>query len=168
MPSIRLPPTMGTVGPRPDSALSPSTKWSLIAGGYLFVCAAVLLLLISQVASLVADLLALPSASLLWLAAPVPVVGAAVWWALVERRDAYTYPLGGAVGLITALCTVLLWILRGVFVWGHEMVLTGWPLVFAVLVPTVPAGLLAGVPLMYARRRGATGDRTPNAESVTD
>lgn len=144
---------MDVTGPRPSFRLLPSVKWSLYVGIYTLLCAAVLLLVISQVATLVAELLVLPSDSALWLAGPVPVIGAVVWWGIVERRDKYTYPRGGAVGLVTALLTVLFWIIRAAFVWGPKGVLAGWPLVFAVLVPTVLAALIAELPVMYARRR---------------
>lgn len=145
--------SMETAGPRSEPGVARSTKWSLTAGAYLLSCAIVLLLVTRQVTGLVAELLGLPSGSVAWLAAPVPVAGAAVWWAAVERRGRYTYLYGVAVGLATAILTVLFWVLRGVFVWGPELVASGWPLVFAVLVPTVPAGLVAESTLMYARRR---------------
>lgn len=148
---------MGAAGPLPASGVAPSVKWSSYAGVYALLCAAVLLLLMSQVATLVADVLALPSDSALWLAGPVPVIGAVVWWAVVEKGSRYTYPFGGAAGLLTGLLTVLFWVVRAAFVWGPNGVLAGWPLVFAVIVPTVPAALLAGLPVMYARRRPDDG-----------
>lgn len=139
-------------------AVSPATKWSVAVGAYTLLCAVVVLVGIRSVASLVADVLALPSASVLWLAAPVPVVGALAWWAAVERPGRYTYGRGVVAGLATALGTVLVWMLWGAVVWGPELVLLGWPLVVAVVVPAVPAGLLAGVPATYARRRLGGGE----------
>lgn len=139
--------------PRSASGVSPSTKWSLYAGIYAFLCAGLLLLVISQVATLVADVLVLPTDSVLWLAVPVPVIGALVWWGVVERRGNFSYPRGGAVGLISALLAVGFWLLRAATVWELQGVLAGWPLVFVVLVPTVPAALLAGLPIMYARKQ---------------
>lgn len=144
---------MGATGPRSASRFSTPTKWSVIAGGYLLLCAAGLLLVLSQVTALVAELLGLPTGSPLGLAAPAPIVGAVAWWAGVERSDAFTYRYGGVVGLVTALLTVLFWLLWGVTVWGIDGVLAGWPLIVAVLVPTLPVGVIAGLPLMYARRR---------------
>lgn len=144
---------MAATGPRAAFWFSTPVKWSVIAGGYLLLCAAGLLLVLSQVTALVAELLGLPAGSPLGLAAPAPIVGAVVWWAGVERRDAFTYRSGGVVGLVTGLLTVVFWLLWGVTVWGIDGILAGWPLVVAVLVPTLPVGIIAGLPLMYARRR---------------
>lgn len=140
--------------------LPPSRKWSLYVGIYTFVCASVLVLALSRVATLVADLLVLPTDSALLLAGPVPVLGAVGWWTIVERPGTCTYLRGGTVGLVTGLLTVLFWVLRAAVVWGPEGVLAGWPLVFAVLVPTVPAALVTGVSAMYARRRLDAGGST--------
>lgn len=144
---------MDTTGPRSTSALSPSLKWSLSVGVYTFVCATVLLLGLSQVAAVVADLLVLPSDSVVWLAGPVPVFGSLLWWRLVERGGADTYRRGAAVGLLTALLTAVFWVLRAGLVWGPEGIVAGWPLVVAMLVPTIPAGIVTGITVMYARRR---------------
>jgi hypothetical protein len=144
---------MGVTGPRSASRLSTPVKWSVIASGYLLLCAVGLLLVLSQVTTLVAEILGVPAGSPLGLAAPAPVVGAVAWWTGVERGGRLTYLSGGAVGLVTALLTVVFWLLWGVAVWGIEGVLAGWPLVFAVLAPSLPVGAIAGLPLMYARRR---------------
>lgn len=152
---------MDAAGPLPSSRVAPSVKWTLCVGVYALLCAAGLLLLISQVGTLVAEMLELPSDSALWLAGPVPVIGAVVWWGVIERGSRYTYLFGGAVGLITGLLTLLFWVIIAAFVWGPKGVLAGWPLVVAVTLPTVPTAVIAGLPAMYARRRfgdGATDD----------
>lgn len=128
-------------------------KRSLYAGSYLFLCAVVLVVATSQVTGLVAEVLVVPAGSTVWLAIPVPVIGAVVWWALVKRQGTTSYVVGSIVGLGTAVLTLLVWILVGVLVWGPEGVLAGWPLIIAVLVPTIPIALVAGLSVMYARCR---------------
>lgn len=128
-------------------------KRSLYAGSYLFLCAVVLVVATSQVTGLVAEVLVVPAGSTVWLAIPVPVIGAVVWWALVRRQGTTSYVVGSIVGLGTAVLTLLVWILVGVLVWGPEGVLAGWPLIIAVLVPTIPIALVAGLSVMYARCR---------------
>lgn len=128
-------------------------KRSLYAGSYLFLWAVVLVVATSQVTGLVAEVLVVPAGSTVWLAIPVPVIGAVVWWALVERQGTTSYVVGSIVGLGTAVLTLLVWILVGVLVWGLEGVLVGWPLIIAVLVPTIPIALVAGLSVMYARCR---------------
>lgn len=107
----------------------------------------------SQVTGLVAEVLVVPAGSTVWLAIPVPVIGAVVWWALVKRQGTTSYVVRSIVGLGTAVLTLLVWILVGVLVWGPEGVLAGWPLIIAVLVPTIPIALVAGLSVMYARCR---------------
>lgn len=149
---------METTGPRSSSdALRPAHRWPLYVGAYTLVCALSLLLATSQVTGLVADVLALPWGSPLWFVVPVPVFGAVLWWRLVELPGRYSYPRGVAVGLLTALFTTLVWVLWGVYVWDPETVAAFWLLVAIVLVPTVPAGLVSGLPAMYARRNLADG-----------
>lgn len=140
----------------PASSVSPTTRWSIIAGLYLFACGTATALLLHDVLALLADVIGLPTA--LWmvvLASPAFVVGAVVWWAVVERRDSHSYLLGGAVGLVTALFTGLLWTGRFATVWGLEMLEAEIValLVVVVLGLTAAAGAIAGLPLMYARRR---------------
>ncbi|UPV73048.1 hypothetical protein M0R89_10850 [Halorussus limi] len=141
---------MDTAGPRPASGLAPAAKWSMYAGAYAFLCGTVLLLLLGPVARTVASVLAAPTDfPALVLAGPIPVVGVVVWWAVVERRDARSYLVGGAVGLLTAAFTVLLWALWALFVW--ELGLLLWAGVLVLFLLAVSG--IAGVPLMYARRR---------------
>lgn len=133
-------------------------KWSAYAGVYAFLCGVVLLVLLRPVADTLVRLLALPAGySVFLLAGPVTVIGAGVWWAVVERRGEYTYRLGGIVGMLTALFTVLLWVLLFAIVWGPVSVLAGGVLVFFVLVVSAPVAFIAGLPLMYARHRLGTG-----------
>lgn len=145
----------------PPSRVSPSITWSIYAGLYAFGCGAAMAFLLSDVLILLGDALGLPAAySLFILAGPSLVIGAIVWWTLVERRDSYTYIAGGAFGLSTALLTGLLWIVRFAGGWGLEMLLAIRILVGFVLGVSVAVGVLAGLPLMYARRRLDAGDRT--------
>lgn len=145
---------------RRDSSVPPSITWSIYAGFYLFACATATALLLSDVLGLLAEVLGLPAAYwMVVLASPALVVGAVAWWAAVERRRSYTYLLGSAVGLVTALLTALLWTARFVASWGFEMLAVPAVSVLATVVVGVAAvaGGLAGLPLVYARRRLARG-----------
>ena len=89
---------------RAESESSSALRWSLYAGGYAFGCAALTAFLLSDLLGLFAEVIGLPPvAGMPLLATPALVVGAVVWWALVERRDAPTYLRGAAFGLLTAL-----------------------------------------------------------------
>jgi hypothetical protein len=138
-----------------ESGLSPPRRWALIAGGYAFGCATVTAFLLSDMLGLFAEVIGLPTAlSMPLLATPALVVGAGVWWALVERPGTVTYPRGAAFGLLTALVTGGLWTARFAFVWGPEM-LTAGPvplLVGFVLGMVAVAGVLVGLPITFVRR----------------
>jgi hypothetical protein len=88
-----------------------------------------------------------------FLALPVPSVGAIAWWAVVERRGAYSYPRGAAAGAVTALGATLCWLVVYAFVWGPRLVATGGILIAVVLVVTVPTAALVMLPLLYVRRQ---------------
>ena len=136
----------------------------MYAGAYLFVCATLTAFLLSDVLVLLGDALGLPAGYAMFvLASPALAVGAVGWWALVERRGSYTYLVGAAVGLLTALLTGLVWIVRFVSSWGVEFLLTVGVLVGVVLGWAVAAGVLAGLPLMYARRRWLADERTASS-----
>lgn len=138
----------------------------MYAGVYEFFCATVLLLLLSPISNLLVEILSLPADfSALVLAGPVAFIGAVVWWAVVERRNGRTYLLGGAVGALTALLTVVFWVLVFVKVWGTSLVLSGWMLVSFVLGISVLVASVTGVPMMYARRRL---DDTPSDGNALD
>jgi hypothetical protein len=131
-----------------------ATIWSLVAGVYAFLCGAVLLLLLSPVNNFLGELLGFSGAySTFLLAGPALVFGAVVWSSAVERRSAYTYPFGALFGAATALLTMLFWLLVFALVWGVPLVRTGGVLIAFVLAVVVPAGLVSGVPMMYARQR---------------
>lgn len=141
----------------PAASNPPSIRWSLSAGLYMFVCGTATALALSDVLGLLASVIGLPPAvSLGILASPAFVVGTASWWAVVERREAYTYLLAAVSGLVTALATGIVWTLRFVSVWGFEMLAAEMVtlLIGAVLGVISVAGALAGLPLMYVRRRG--------------
>ncbi|OYR56260.1 hypothetical protein [Halorubrum halodurans] len=141
------------------SRLSSSQRWSFLAGVYAFGCATLTARLLSGMLGLFAEVIGLPpGVSVAILASPALVAGAGIWWALVERRGAYTYPAGAAFGLLTALATGMAWTVRFVSVWSLEM-LTAGPvplLVGLVLGMTALAGTLVGLPIAYARRRSAS------------
>jgi hypothetical protein len=147
---------METAGPRHPLGFSPSRKWSLYAGIYAFLCSIVTLRKLSPISdTLVTVLPRLVGPSEFALAAPVPFLGAIVWWAVVERRETYTYLFGGIVGLLTALATVLLWTLVLAIVWGPKVLGVGGVLlvISATLAVSLPVAFVLGLPLMYARRR---------------
>lgn len=141
---------------RSSSGVSPSRKWSLCAGLYTFVCGTVAAFVLSDVLALLADVIGLRTEyAMVALASPALVIGTVAWWAVVERRSAYTYLRGGTFGLVTALLTGLLWTARFVTVWGFEMLavpVVPFLVVFVLGVAAV-AGVLTGLSLMYARRR---------------
>lgn len=144
---------MDTATPRPVSGFSPSTKWSVYAGVYALLCSVVPVLFLGRIAATIADVLSVPTGySAFLLAGPAPFLAAAIWWAIVERRGSYTYLAGATVGLVTALFTVLFWLLWLAIVWGPLAVRVSGPVVVVALVASVPVGFAAGVPLMYARR----------------
>ncbi|QLG63041.1 hypothetical protein [Halorarum salinum] len=151
---------------RAASGGSPSTRWSAYAGLYTFVCGTAIAFLLSDVLVPFGAVIGLPTRfPMVTLASPALVVGTAVWWTLVERRDSYTYPYGGVFGSVTALLTGCLWVVGFASVWGVEMLTAGMVpvLVAFVLGAAATAGLLAGLPLMYARCR--LGDRPSRGTS---
>lgn len=139
-----------------SSRVTPSTKWSVAAGCYLFLCATALAFLLADLLSLLGEVIGLPPVfGLAIMAGPALVIGAFAWWAIVERRADYAYRRGVIVGFLTALLTGLVWLVRFVDVWGVEMVAVGIVATLAAFVLGVAAiaGALVGLPLMYARRR---------------
>jgi hypothetical protein len=139
---------------------SRETAWSLVAGCYAFLCGAVLMVGTQPVAGTLAGVLGIETGyPALLMAGPAALLGAGVWWAVVERQRAYSYRRGALFGGLTALATVAAWVLRSLEVWGFELVATGWFVIAWLLATTGIAGLLVGVPLMYARRR-QVGDAT--------
>ncbi|WP_144799374.1 hypothetical protein [Halorubrum depositum] len=139
-----------------ESGLPSPQRWALLAGVYAFGCATLTAFVLSDMLGLFAEVIGLPTAfSMPLLATPALVVGAGVWWALVERRGALTYPRGAAFGLLTALVTGGLWTARFVYVWGPEMLTAGpVPLLIGFVLGAVAvAGVLVGLPITYVRRR---------------
>lgn len=138
------------------SSVSPSTKWSIASGIYLFLGATAVAYLLSDLLTLLGEVIGLPPGlALAVMASPALLIGAAAWWVVVERRAAYAYRYGGLVGLLTALLTGLVWVARFVDVWGVEMAtvdIVSFLVAFVLGVAAV-AGALVGLPLMYARRR---------------
>lgn len=133
-----------------------SIRWSLAAGVYLFLWALAVVMLLDDVLFLLAEVIGLPME--FWsviLAGPALFNGAFVWLFAVELRDSYSYVLGAAAGLLTAVLTSLLWTLRFVTVWGTEMLTVHEVGLLVAVVGSLAsvAGVLAGVPLMGIRRR---------------
>lgn len=146
---------MGTVGSF-TAVIDSSRNRSLSAGLYMFVCAVLVALLLSDVLSLLADGLGLPTGYwMVILASPAFAIGTVVWWVAIERRNSQSYLLCGAFGLATAGLTGLLWTAQFVRFWGVEMAevpAVGF-LIVLVLGITAIAGVVVALPLMYARRR---------------
>jgi hypothetical protein len=141
---------------RSDERISPSIKWSIYAGVYMFACATVTAVVLSDLLTVLAEVIGLPAAySMVILASPAFLIGSVVWWTVVEQQDSDTYLRGGLFGLVTALLTGVLWTVRFVSVWGIEMLTADIVpvLVALVLGAAIIAGVFAGLPLMYARRR---------------
>jgi uncharacterized membrane protein len=146
--------------------VSASAKWSLYAGGYAFLCAAVLVRLLSPISTTLMSLLHLPeSYAGVVLALPVVGIGAAVWWAVVERRNRYTYPLGAAAGLTTALLTVAFWSLAFAVVWDVALLLAGGVPVALVSLVVAPVASVVGVLMMSIRHRRGEKPRKESAHA---
>lgn len=78
---------------------SRQTTWSVAAGIYAYFVGTLTLLALSPVAETMGPIIGLPEPYAVFLmAVPAAVVGAAVWWTLVERSRAYSYPLGPPSG----------------------------------------------------------------------
>lgn len=139
-----------------ESIASDSVKWSITAGGYMFVCGVVTAFLLSDFLVLLADVIGLPATyAMVIFASPTLIFGAIAWWILIERRASYTYIIGALFGLVTALLTGMVWTIRFIDFWGVEMIVI--PIVALLIVYVlglaIVAGVLTGLPLMYARRR---------------
>ena len=145
-------------------------QWSLLAGVYAFGCATLTAFALSGMLGLFAEVIGLPAAvALPLLATPALVVGAGVWWTLVERRETATYPRGAAFGLLTALLTGGVWTARFVSVWSVEMLTAGpVPLLVGFVLGAVGvAGVLVGLPFTFVRRRSrARSDADATANSL--
>ncbi|EMA60370.1 hypothetical protein [Halorubrum kocurii] len=140
------------------SEFGPSSprRWALLAGVYAFGCGAVTARLLSDVLRVFVEVIGLPpSFPVPLLAVPALLVGSGVWWLLVERNAAYTYPAGIAYGALTALVTGLVWTAWFVVVWSVDLLAAGPTplLVGLVLALTTVAGVLIGPPILFFRRR---------------
>lgn len=139
-----------------ESNDSPSVTWSVAAGFYAFVWGVVVSSMLSDVTGLFSEVVGLQVPYwMVVLASPALLVGAGVWWTLVERRGSYGYGFGALFGLVTALVVGLLWTVRFVDVWGVEMLVVTMVAALAALVVGLAAvaGVVVGLPLMYVRRR---------------
>lgn len=148
-----------------SSRLAPSAKWSLYAGLFAFLCSTIVLRLLYPVSNTLVKILTVPADySAFVLAAPVTIVAAVVWWTFVERREEYTYRFGAAFGFLTAAFTVLFWVLVSTLVYGLLSFLTGSVLVVFVFAVSLPAALITGLTLMYARRSLNDGSAATNGQ----
>lgn len=129
-------------------------RWSLVAGGWAFLLSVGLLsVFLGPVARVIGELLGRSAGvSGVFVAVPVGVVGAAVWFSFVEERASYTYRAGAVYGLVTAVGSVLVWLILLVIVFG-PVALLGWTVALFVLAVSLPLALAAGLTTMAARRR---------------
>lgn len=126
----------------------------MYAGVYAYVCCVLLVQLLRPAADMLAPLVGIqPGYSLLFLGVPAVIIAPFVWWTLVERRGRYIYPVGMTFGLLFVLITLVFWVLVFAGVWGVAVILAGNVVLAFVTVLAVPFGIVAGLPLMYARRR---------------
>jgi hypothetical protein len=127
-----------------NSMVSVSTRWSVYAGIYTFLAGAGLLMPLGVIAGTLVEILGLPTG---FTAVLVPgsgtVIGAVVWWVVIEHRNNYTYLLGGTVGLLTALVTVLWWALVVAILYGLSGVLVAGVVILFVLVIVGPLAFIA-------------------------
>ncbi|SDE89792.1 hypothetical protein SAMN04488067_1012 [Halorubrum xinjiangense] len=154
----------------PVSGRSSPQLWSLFAGVYAFGCGAVTARVLSDILRVFTQVIGLPeSFPVPLLAAPALFVGAAVWWLLVERRRAYTYPAGVAFGALTALVTGLCWTAWFLGVWSVDLLAAGPTLTLIALVfgVSTAVGTLIGPPIAFFRRRSrARSAADPTANSL--
>lgn len=140
-------------GRESSSMGSISIRWSVYAGLYTFLAGAGLLMPLWVIARTVGVSLGVPTG---FIAILVPgsgaVIGAIVWWAVIEHRDTYTYLLGGIGGVVTALLTVLCWTLLVAIVWGPLAILAARVVILFVLVVVSPVAFVAWLLMTYARR----------------
>jgi hypothetical protein len=143
---------------------SGSRGWSVAAGGYAGCSAAVLLAVLSPIATTLGSLLDLPAGTEpVVFAAPVVPVGAAVWWLLVERAERYTLLRGSAAGVATAALAVAVWVGTFMAVFGPALVQRGDVVIGFLLAGGVAVGSLQGLTAMVARGRLAT-DRSEETD----
>ena len=146
-----------------------SYRWAAVAGGYLLLCGLAVVVLLSDLLGLLADVIGVSTEYWMFLlASPAGPIGAAVWWQLVEQRGAYSYLAGILVGLTTSLLTGGLWTGRFLQVWSVELAASRMNalLITVVLGFAAVAGVIAAVPLMYLRRRigrGVAGEETDHS-----
>lgn len=139
-----------------ESDVLPSVTWSAVAGLYTFGWGVVVSLLLSDILGLFSEVVGLQGPYwMVVLSSPALLVGAGVWWGLVERRAFFGYRFGALFGLVTALVVGLSWTVRFVDVWGVEMLAVPMVAALAALVLGIVAvtGSVVGLPLMYARRQ---------------
>jgi hypothetical protein len=144
-----------------ESRKSSPMKWSVYAGLYMFIVGGIVSLLLSDILSVLVDVISIPGiSSVIVFACPALIFGTGTWWAVVERRDTDLYRYGAIVGVATALLTGTVWTTVFVVVWGVEMVsvpIVGYLVVLVVGIAVLVGGL-AGLLPMYARRRVTAAD----------
>ena len=129
-------------------------RWSIVAGCYAFLCGAALMGSLDPIHHTMAGILGVETGyPALVLASPAALLGAAAWWAVVERAGPESYLRGALFGGLTAVATVTAWVLRALSVWGFELVASGWFVIAWMLAMTAVAGVVSGLPLVVVRRR---------------
>lgn len=121
----------------------------------------VTVLLLSDMLSLLGEVIGLPPQyALVILASPTFLIGAIGWWMIVERRHAYSYFSGVVFGLVTALFTGVFWTVRFVDFWGLDMLMVPAVsyIVLFVLGIVMVVGAIVGLPIMYGRQRVQHGE----------
>lgn len=133
-----------------------SVRWSIYTGLYAFVIGTALSVPLRPVTVALFTVLSLsPGLTRVLVPGSGAGIAAVVWWTVVEWMNWYTYPVAGAVGLLTAVFTVLFWTLLVTIVWGLTAIQAAGAVIGFVLVIVAPIASLAWLPLMYVRlRRG--------------
>lgn len=130
------------------------SRWPLYAGLYALLWGLLLFGPLGMVAETLVKVLGIPpTAGQLLVPVSGAVVGAALWWVVVERRAAYGYLSGGLAGLGTGIATVFGWSGLVSLIYGFKALLVAPVVVVFVLAIIAPVSFMAGLPLMYARRR---------------
>lgn len=132
-----------------------SKQWPFYAGLYLFICGVGAVFVLSDFISVMADVIGLPTNHwIIVMPSPAIVIGAVLWWTIVERRDSYMYVIGSGFGFLTGVVTAGVWAGLFVHAWGVKMlaVPTNVLLIALSLGFAAVIGALMSLPLMYARR----------------
>lgn len=139
--------------------VSAKTRWSAYVAIYAFVVGAGLLVPLGVVAETITKVLGVGTESTgIVVPGSGALIGGIIWWAIVERREAYTFLAGGAAGLVTGGLTVSVWALAGALLYGPGAILVVGPVILFVLGVVSPIACIGLLPMMYARRQLGGGE----------